>query len=213
MKKFRFPGSAVFGLILIAVGVISLLSGLEYFESWDIFSTFWPTIIILLGVKSLLDYRSSTTWGLILIAVGSLLQLDQLDIELFGTLEIKEMIIPVLIILIGLNFIIPRRKEKLDETRVHVKVDSRYTEEEVEATVEDTVEAAVEAVEVKVEKAESSLDTLIGRVDAKVEEAVEIVEAKVSDVMNKKEEPVEVVEEADEEKASQDDGLVEDKEA
>lgn len=209
MKKFRFPGSAVFGLILIAVGVISLLSGLEYFESWDIFSTFWPTIIILLGVKSLLDYRSSTTWGLILIAVGSLLQLDQLDIELFGTLEIKEMIIPVLIILIGLNFIIPRRKEKLDKTTVNVRVDSRYTEEEVEAKLE----AAEKTVEAEVEKVESSLDTLIGRVDAKVEEAVEIVEAKVSDVMNKKEEPVEVVEEVEEEMASQDDGLVEDKEA
>lgn len=107
MNKMKFSGSAVFGIILIAVGVVSLLSGLNYFDSWYIFSTYWPLIVVLFGLKSLVDHRSSTMFGLIVIAVGVFLQLDILGLWYLGDINVKELVVPVIIILIGLKFILP----------------------------------------------------------------------------------------------------------
>ena len=115
MNKMKFSGSAVFGIILIAIGGISLLSGLNYFDSWDIFSTYWPLVVVLFGVKSLVDHRSSTMFGVILIGVGLFLQLDILGLWYLGDVNVKELLVPVVIILIGLNFILPKgKKEEAD---------------------------------------------------------------------------------------------------
>ncbi|PKM56550.1 MAG: hypothetical protein CVU98_10680 [Firmicutes bacterium HGW-Firmicutes-3] len=108
MNKMRVSSSTVFGIILIAVGIISLLSSLGYVESWDLYSTFWPLILILLGIKHLVDYQSSNLFGLILILIGTLFQLDNLNIMYFKDLSVGEMMIPMIIILIGLSFIIPK---------------------------------------------------------------------------------------------------------
>ncbi|MDF1618372.1 LiaF transmembrane domain-containing protein, partial [Petrocella sp. FN5] len=116
MKKMRVSSSTVFGIILIAVGIISLLSSLGYVESWDLYSTFWPLILILLGIKHLMDYQSSNLFGLILILIGTLFQLDNLDIKYLSNLSVGEMMIPMIIILIGLSFIIPKGEESKKKT-------------------------------------------------------------------------------------------------
>jgi len=116
MNRMRVSSSTIFGIILIAVGVISLLSSLGYVESWDLYSTFWPLILILLGVKHLVDYQSSNLFGLILILIGTLFQLDNLNIMYFKDLSVGEMMIPMIIILIGLSFIIPKGDESKKKT-------------------------------------------------------------------------------------------------
>lgn len=139
MNKMKFSASAVFGIILITVGVVSLLSSLDYFDSWDIFSTFWPMIIVLFGVKSLIDHRSSTLFGLVLIGVGAFLQLDELGLWYLGDIYVKELIVPAMIILIGLYFILPKgKKEDERESRKVEKVTPVPTKK-VEPEVEDKV--------------------------------------------------------------------------
>ena len=109
-NRTRLPGSAIFGLILIAFGVISLMGELDYFNSWDIFSTYWPVILIAFGIKSMVDYRNSTGFGLILTAIGALFLIDNLNLMIFSGVNTEDLIIPVIIILIGLNFILPKRR-------------------------------------------------------------------------------------------------------
>lgn len=155
MNKMKFSGSAVFGIILIAIGVISLLSGLKYFDSWEIFSTYWPLVIVLFGVKSLIDHRSSTMFGVILIGVGVFLQLDLLGLWYLGDINVKELIVPVVIILIGLSFVLPksnrqatidREVEVVERTMPSPAAKEVPVVEEVVEVVTDT-EIVVEAVQ------------------------------------------------------------------
>ncbi len=50
-------GGAVWGLVLIALGVIILLGNLGYFQfDWDVLWRLWPTVLIYLGVVRILRY-------------------------------------------------------------------------------------------------------------------------------------------------------------
>ncbi|MCF8019683.1 MAG: DUF5668 domain-containing protein [Vallitaleaceae bacterium] len=148
MNKMRVSGSTVFGIILIAVGIISLLSSLGYVESWDVYSTFWPLILILLGIKHLVDYQSSNLFGLILILIGTLFQLDNLNIMYFNNLSVGEMIIPMLIILIGLSFIIPKGDERKKKTVIKEPESTKVEETVVEET---TVQEKVDEKDITIE--------------------------------------------------------------
>lgn len=116
--KTKVSGSVVFGIVLIAVGVISLLSSLGYLDSYDIYRQFWPVILILFGIKAIIDYRSSTIFGLILVIVGGVLIVDHLGYEFLGRLEMREVIVPLIVILIGLNFILPKSKVENEEEMI-----------------------------------------------------------------------------------------------
>lgn len=147
MNKMRFSGSAVFGIILIAVGAVSLMGSLNYFDSWDVFSTFWPLLLVLFGVKHMIDHRSSTIFGVILIGVGAFLQLEELNLWYLGDIYVRELIIPTVIILIGLYFVLPRKRE--DKTVVTVKASEATTEVKVTKTEEPMMEEATIASEVQ----------------------------------------------------------------
>lgn len=178
MNKMKFSGSAVFGIILIAVGAVSLFSSLNYFDSWNIFSTFWPLVIILFGVKSLIDHRSSTLFGIVLIAVGVFLQLDELGLWYLGDIYVRELIIPAVIILIGLYFILPKgnRDDRKEERRVE-KVTPAPNPEPVKSP-EPAVKKPVETVEtVKEEVSQEARDVAFAE-KVEVEEVVEKVESK-----------------------------------
>lgn len=51
--------NAIWGLILITIGVLFLLDNYGYVDTWQVMSTYWPVILILFGVK-LLFQRSRT---------------------------------------------------------------------------------------------------------------------------------------------------------
>lgn len=171
MFKMRFPGSAVFGIILIAIGTISLLSGLGYVDSWDIFSTYWPLVVMLLGVKHMIDYKSSTTFGLILFVVGGLFMVDNLDYEILDQMDVYDMIIPIIIILIGLQFLLPKRKEE-DEISVDVK--------KMKAEIKSEVKEAKTKVKEEVNRAKEEVDRAKEKVMTEAGELKEKVKEKVS---------------------------------
>lgn len=106
MNENKIPMSAFFGLILVGVGVISLLGSLDYIVSWDIYSTYWPMVIVLLGVRHLFNGGKGIVFGLVIILIGGLLQLEKLDMLYLNGVSISELWIPVLIIVIGLKFML-----------------------------------------------------------------------------------------------------------
>lgn len=142
MNKIRFSGSALFGIVLIAVGVVSLLSSLNYLDSWYIFSNYWPLVVILFGVKSLVDHKSSTIFGIIVIGIGAFLQLEALGLWYLAGVDVREMIVPAVIILIGLYFILPKgRKKEVDVKEATEDAGIVVAAKTEEATVAETTEA------------------------------------------------------------------------
>ena len=193
MNKMKFSGSAVFGIILIAVGAVSLLSSLNYFDSWNIFSTFWPLVIVLFGVKSLIDHRSSTLFGIVLIAVGAFLQLDELGLWYLGDIYVRELIIPAVIILIGLYFILPKgnRDDHKEARRVEKvspapnPVPEKPAEPQVKKPETEVKKAVEKAEAVKEEVSQEAKDAAFTEKAETVEKVAEENKVDVAEAVEK----------------------------
>jgi predicted membrane protein len=98
----RNSGRFFAALILIGLGCIFLLSNLHYVHAGRFIANWWPSILILMGLKGFLFDRRRVG-PLVLVAVGVVLQLiglDYLDWDVFGTWW------PLVLIVIGLSWLV-----------------------------------------------------------------------------------------------------------
>jgi predicted membrane protein len=88
------------GILIIAFGVIFLLGSLDRIDVGDVFSQYWPMILIFIGFGNIIgsNFRH-IGGGLILIVVGGIFMLNNLD---FLGFSVWKVIWPVLIISVGL---------------------------------------------------------------------------------------------------------------
>lgn len=93
------------GLLIILVGIAFLLSNLNLFSFKDLVSDWWPLVIIVAGVIVFLNDTKNYLWSLLIIAFGTVLQLNHL-----GILEINpwQLFWPVVIIVVGLSVLLNR---------------------------------------------------------------------------------------------------------
>jgi hypothetical protein len=96
-------GRLFFGLVVVAVGVILLLDNAGTVDAWDIFSTWWPAVVILAGLVTLAANPRHWPVALIITAVGTAFLLSNL-----GIVDIGQFIIPAAIIAVGLLVIFGR---------------------------------------------------------------------------------------------------------
>lgn len=95
-------GKFTLGVIFILLGVAVLLQQLNIMDLSNIISTWWPSIIIAIGISKLLDDQISYTGAIIFIVIGVLLQLKRLDII---TVSIAKFFWPIVFIIIGVNML------------------------------------------------------------------------------------------------------------
>jgi predicted membrane protein len=95
----------VLGLFIVVIGVILLLDNLDILNSCNVFS-FWPMIIVLIGILKITGAVSPTgrAIGLIFIAFGGLLLVDKLY---FFNFDFGDWW-PLILILIGAGMLINR---------------------------------------------------------------------------------------------------------
>jgi predicted membrane protein len=95
-------GRIVVGIILTLLGIVLVGDRLRYWVFGDIVSTYWPMILIVLGLAMLLS-RSGVLGPLILIAIGVVFQVDRL-----GRLpeDWGRFVVPIGVLLIGLWLLI-----------------------------------------------------------------------------------------------------------
>ena len=88
------------GILIISFGVIFLLGSLDKIDVGDVFSRYWPLILIFIGFSTILgsNFRN-IGGGLILIIIGGIFMLNNLD---FLEFSVWKVIWPVLIIGVGL---------------------------------------------------------------------------------------------------------------
>ncbi len=76
-----YQGRIFAGLLIILIGVLFLLGNLDKLDFGEVFSTYWPLILIFIGLWHLVAHEfRSWGFGLFLIAVGGFFLLDNLDV-------------------------------------------------------------------------------------------------------------------------------------
>lgn len=95
-------GRYIFGIILIVLGLGFLLDQVNIIEFNQIIGTYWPSMIILLGLAGLFDRKSNKLWNLIIVLVGVLLQLNRIGYIDYNAFQLFW---PLVLILIGINII------------------------------------------------------------------------------------------------------------
>jgi predicted membrane protein len=71
----------VFGAILVLIGLLLLLSQMRVLHFWDFVGTWWPSILIVLGLWHWANRRfRPSAWALLLILLGVFLQAVELDL-------------------------------------------------------------------------------------------------------------------------------------
>ena len=70
-------GRVFFGLLVIAVGLVFLLGNMGKLDIGEVFATYWPMILIFLGLAHLVsnNFRNAGP-GLVLLAIGGFFQLS-----------------------------------------------------------------------------------------------------------------------------------------
>lgn len=113
MRKLKISSRFVFGIFIVLIGAILLLSNLDLFEVDLSIGTFWPMILIVIGVVKLINYDESTFAGVILLTLGGYFQLRNLDVEFIQDISLGSIIIPTIVILIGLSMLLDRDKPRV----------------------------------------------------------------------------------------------------
>jgi hypothetical protein len=82
-RSHSWSFSFIFGVLIVAAGVVLLLSQQGFIDGDRIFSYFWPVVMIAAGSTMLIDCRGHGgrgLWGFVLLASGVLLVLENLGV-------------------------------------------------------------------------------------------------------------------------------------
>ncbi|QTE27934.1 LiaF transmembrane domain-containing protein [Pengzhenrongella sicca] len=95
---------ALLGAFVVAVGVAALLGQLGVVEVslGELFSTYWPLVIVAIGLVALFAVPRAWIGPVFVIAVGAFFQLDRLDLI---DVNVWNLLWPIGIILVGLTLL------------------------------------------------------------------------------------------------------------
>ena len=89
------------GLIVLVIGVGFMLQAVGVWDFGGVAATYWPLLLVLIGIVEAANRSISWIWGLVLIAIGAYLQLEHLSII---TVSFGAIFWPALLILVGAWF-------------------------------------------------------------------------------------------------------------
>lgn len=102
-------GRYVIGFLLVAFGLALLLNAFGFYEFGDFFSTWWPSILIVIAVAQFATGRTQWFWSSILFLAGVLLQAKQLGMLPGG---FWSAFWPSVLILAGISMLVNRGHKK-----------------------------------------------------------------------------------------------------
>jgi|ASRM01.1.fsa_nt_gi hypothetical protein len=109
MNKIKIEGQSIFGFIVLLVGLVMLLNGLDIISADISIAKYWPIILIVLGVVKIINYDESSFWGGILLIIGVYFLLSNLDVAWVQNIRFTSVFWPFVVILIGLSLVFPKK--------------------------------------------------------------------------------------------------------
>ena len=80
-QRFSFRGSRIAGVVLVLIGLLLILTKEDFIPWGKVWGTWWPLVLIAIGVWRLLKGQPPPlVSGSILIAIGALAQLAELEV-------------------------------------------------------------------------------------------------------------------------------------
>ena len=101
----------IFASILIAIGVLIILSNLNIISVESLMNYLWPTLLILIGLYNLVRDRRIQIFSVILIAIGTIYLLNEFEIIRVTFRQVMMYFWPGLLIIIGLNLLFSRPRK------------------------------------------------------------------------------------------------------
>ena len=101
----------IFASILIAIGVLIILSNLNIIRIETLMNYLWPTLLILIGLYNLVRDRRIQIFSVILIAIGTIYLLNEFEIIRVTFRQVMMFFWPGLLIIIGLNLLFSRPRK------------------------------------------------------------------------------------------------------
>lgn len=112
MENKGFTRRSFIGLVIILIGFSLLANSLGFIEV-NIFKTYWPMLLVFFGIYSLLDRSTRNSLAVIVLLLGCFYQLKILG-WFFVDISLWDLAFPTLIIMIGLWFVFPKRKQSIN---------------------------------------------------------------------------------------------------
>ena len=172
MEAIILKSKFYLGIIFILIGVGAIFGQLGFWDLGDIISTWWPLILIGVGVSQLSRRPVSKTSGIVLVVIGALFQMRELDII---TVSLTKFFWPAIIIAIGVSMLLPKTltKEKYE-----------FSKKEIDQDVVDNLAlfSAVKSRNISKNFRGGSLVALFGGIDMDLREACLLNEGARMDV-------------------------------
>lgn len=136
MKSFKIEQRSLIGISIILVGGILLLSSLGILDGEFSIGTFWPMILIVMGIVNIVNYDKATLTGFIFLILGLYFQLRNLNVTFLQDTSLGSLMWPGIIIVFGISLILPDRiksdKYDRDDNRYYrdETIDVEYKEED-----------------------------------------------------------------------------------
>ncbi len=110
----------IFGILLILIGLLIILGNLGVIDIgiWQIIGTYWPMILVTAGFYNIITNPAGKIGGFIVLGIGVLFQLNNLDrLDVFADISIW----PIILILLGVGLLFRGgdRAQALERNRIN----------------------------------------------------------------------------------------------
>lgn len=108
MNAQLLSGRLWVGVLFIVAGVLVFLDQLHLISFWQLFSTWWPLLLLGAGLTKLIDRSGSPSIAIILLSLGVMLQLQRLQIL---DIDLVALILPLVLIFGGAAILFSKARQ------------------------------------------------------------------------------------------------------
>jgi len=108
MNAQLLSGRLLVGVLFIVSGILVFLDQLHLINIWQLFSTWWPLLLVGAGLAKLISRSGSLVIAILLLLLGAILQLQRL--RLFE-IDLLSLILPLALIFSGAAILLSKAKQ------------------------------------------------------------------------------------------------------
>lgn len=135
------------GIIFVALGGLLLLSMLDIidFNFGSIIGDWWPIVFVLFGIKHISENKSTPTWGIFLIIVGTFWIGRNLD---FIPFSFWELFWPIVLVFVGISILFGNNKNKSERKTLgdSIKINAVFSGSKERLDIDDFKGGEVNAI-------------------------------------------------------------------